>query len=129
MSLQHCAAAARNNEEMKFLPMALAALMLMAGARLAPAQTVKDIKMTARKYEFNPSIIRVKQGDQVRLEITSLDRDHGIKLEAFGVDQLLPKHKTTIIEFTADKAGTFPFVCSHFCGLGHKHMKGELVVE
>ena len=30
---------------------------------------------------------------------------------------------------TADKAGTFPFECSHFCGFGHKRMKGELVVE
>ena len=32
-------------------------------------------------------------------------------------------------EFTADRAGTFPFQCSVFRGLGHKKMKGQLIVE
>jgi cytochrome c oxidase subunit 2 len=42
---------------------------------------------------------------------------------------LLKKGEATPVEFIADRAGTFPFECSHFCGLGHKKMKGELVVE
>jgi heme/copper-type cytochrome/quinol oxidase subunit 2 len=88
-----------------------------------------EIKVTAKKYEFSPSAIHVKKGDHVRLVITATDHDHGIKLEAFQIDQLLKKGEATTVEFTADRAGTFPFECSHFCGLGHKKMKGELVVE
>lgn len=104
---------------------------MAAGARLAaPAQTnATEIKMTAKKYEFDPSVIKVKQGDHVRLIITALDRDHGIKLAAFNINQELKKGEPTTIEFTADKSGTFPFECSKFCGLGHKRMKGQLIVE
>ena len=96
----------------------------------APAQSESsDVKVTAKKYEFEPSAIHVKKGDHVKLVITAVDHDHGFKLDAFQVDQLLKKGQATTVEFTADRAGAFPFECSHFCGLGHKKMKGELVVE
>jgi len=95
----------------------------------SPGGGAAPIKVSAKKYEFTPNEIRVKKGDRVRLEITALDHDHGIKVEAFHVDEKLPKGKTTNVEFTADQAGTFPFECSHFCGLGHGKMKGQLIVE
>jgi|ERR1700693_924126 cytochrome c oxidase subunit 2 len=88
-----------------------------------------EIKMTAKKYEFQPATVKVKQGEHVKLVITALDRDHGFKLEAFQVEKKLPKGEPVTVEFTADKTGTFPFQCSQFCGLGHGKMKGELVVE
>lgn len=85
--------------------------------------------MTAVKYRFTPDVIKVKKGDHVRLVVTALDREHGFKLEAFQIDKKLPKGEPVAVEFTADRAGTFPFQCSQFCGLGHKKMKGQLVVE
>jgi len=92
-------------------------------------QDSKEIRVTAKKYEYDPAVITVKQGDHVRLIITALDHDHGFKIDAFHIDELLKKGEPTTIEFTADTTGTFPFQCSHFCGLGHKGMKGELIVE
>ena len=88
-----------------------------------------EIRVTARKYEFSPNEIKVKRGDHIRLVITALDRTHGFKLEAFHVDQKLSKGEPVTVEFTADQTGTFPFECSHFCGLGHQKMKGHLTVE
>jgi cytochrome c oxidase subunit II len=88
-----------------------------------------EIKMTARKYRFDPNVITVKKGQHVRLIITALDRDHGFKVEAFNVNQKLKKGDASTVEFTADAAGTFPFQCSVVCGLGHHKMKGRLVVE
>jgi cytochrome c oxidase subunit II len=88
-----------------------------------------EIKMAAKKYEFSPNSVRVKKGDHVRLVITAVDRAHGFKIDAFHIDQQLPKGEAVTIDFTADQSGTFPFQCSEFCGLGHKKMKGELVVE
>ena len=111
----------------------LAALALRAIAQEPPAALtpgeVHEIHMTARKYEFNPRLITVKKGEHVRLIITALDRDHGFKLEAFGINQKLKKGDPATIEFTADKVGTFKFECSVFCGFGHGRMKGKLVVE
>ena len=88
-----------------------------------------EIRVTAKKYEYDPAVITVKQGDRVRLIVTALDHDHGFNIEAFHIDQLVKKGESTSIEFNADMTGTFPFQCSHFCGLGHKGMKGELNVE
>ena len=111
----------------------VAAAALFAGsAYLAERPLVGDdseIRVTARKYEFSPNEIKVKRGDHIRLVITALDRDHGFKLQAFHIDQKLSKGEPVTVEFTADQTGTFPFECSHFCGLGHQKMKGHLTVE
>ncbi len=92
-------------------------------------QHAHEVRMTAKKYAFDPDVITVHQGERVRLVITALDRDHGFELAAFGIRQKLKKGVPTTIEFTADKAGTFTFRCSEFCGLGHRRMKGKLVVQ
>lgn len=110
----------------------LAALCVFSPRNVA-AQTSSShaevIHMTAKKYAFTPATITVKQGERVKLVITALDREHGFKLAAFHVDEKLKKGVPTTVEFTADKAGTFTFKCSVFCGLGHGRMKGKLIVE
>jgi len=95
----------------------------------APSAGVHEFTMTAKNYVFEPGVITVKKGEKVRLIITATDRDHGIKIEGYDIDQELKKGDPTTIEFTADKAGTFEFKCSVYCGMGHRKMKGKLVVE
>jgi cytochrome c oxidase subunit II len=118
---------------MNRLSVTLAAAALFAGsAYLAQKPLVgndSEIRVTARKYEFFPNVIKAKRGDHIRLLITALDGTHGFKLEAFHIDQRLTKGEAVTVEFTADQAGTFSFECSHFCGLGHQKMKGQLTVE
>lgn len=120
---------------MRLANIAFAVLLTLTGVAMAVAQEstpsgqVREIQMTAKKYAFDPNTITVKKGEHVKLIITALDRDHGFKLDAFGINQKLIKGAPTTIEFTADKAGTFPFKCSEFCGMGHGKMKGKLVVE
>ncbi len=105
----------------------------LAGTAVAAGQATSSgahkFTMTAKKYEFDPGVITVKKGEKVRLIITATDRDHGIKIDAFDINQVLKKGDPTTIEFTADKAGTFEFKCSVYCGMGHGKMKGKLVVE
>lgn len=100
-----------------------------AGTGTSASKDVREIMITAKKYEYDPGVITVKQGERVRLVITGLDHDHGFKIDAYHIDELLKKGEQRTIEFTANESGTFPFQCSHFCGLGHKGMKGELIVE
>ena len=92
-------------------------------------QGVHEIRVTLRKYEFSPGSLRVRKGEQVKLVMTAADHDHGFKLDDFNINQKIPKSTTVVVEFTADKAGTFQFRCSNVCGLGHRNMKGTLVVE
>ncbi len=91
--------------------------------------TLQTIKMTAKKFAFEPSTVTVNKGDKVRLEITSADTVHGFSLSAFNVSADLEPGKTSVVEFVADKAGTFTFSCSVFCGAGHGGMTGTLIVK
>jgi cytochrome c oxidase subunit 2 len=127
------------------------ALLLFLGVSptrtaLAQDQNVQVIEVTAKKYEFSPSPIRVKAGTKVQLKITAVDHDHGFKVSVvpeggksgdkpglvFSSPQdclQLKKGQTTTIEFVAQTPGTYEFHCCHVCGLGHKKMKSEIVVE
>jgi cytochrome c oxidase subunit 2 len=104
------------------------------------------ITITAKKYEFDPSPIRVKQGTKVRLSITATDHAHGFKISPFpdGAEKSgepglvfsspqdctkIEKGQTATVEFVAQKAGTYSFRCCVVCGFHHHSMKGELIVE
>jgi len=118
----------------------------LSGRASAPVQNPQVIEVTAKKYEFNPSPIRVKQGSNVQLKITAVDTSHGIKFNLYpdgvkssGAPGLvfaskedcfkLEKGASTTVEFEAKTAGTYSFKCCKFCGMGHGGMKGKLVVE
>jgi cytochrome c oxidase subunit II len=90
---------------------------------------VRVIKMTAKKYEFDPSVVIVNQADKVRLQITSTDVTQGLALKEYKIDSKIEPGKTAMVEFPADKTVSFDFHCSVFCGLGHFGMKGKLIVQ
>ena len=136
----------------------IASLFLLSGltvtailARLTNSsqadQNVQVIEMSAKKYEYTPSPIRVKRGVKVQLRITSLDKTHGFKinLSPDGSDKKndsglifssnnddcfkLEKGLPTVVEFVARTPGTYSFHCCNRCGIGHGGMKGQIVVE
>jgi len=92
-------------------------------------ESVKEISVTAKQWEFDPNQIIVNKGDNVKLNIKSIDVTHGFSLPDFGVNSKLNPGQTTTVEFTVSKSGTFTFFCSVQCGAGHKDMKGTLVVN
>lgn len=89
---------------------------------------VRKVEMKARKFEFDPAKVVVRQGEKVRLEVTSEDVAHGIGIAAYDIDKRLPPNETVTMEFTAGDPGTHHFHCSVYCGAGHDQMHGELVV-
>jgi cytochrome c oxidase subunit 2 len=103
-----------------------------ADKKLVPSGTlaggVRTIKVVAKKYEFIPNPIVVRQGEKVRLEVTSTDVEHGLAIPAYKLNQDLKPGKTEVMEFTASQSGSFATHCSEFCGMGHMGMSGELVV-
>jgi len=90
---------------------------------------VKTIEVIASQYRFDPEAVSVTQGDTVRLRLRSTDRDHAFAIKAFRVKTMIPKGgETVVVEFVADKAGTFKFTCAEYCGVGHSSMTGRIVV-
>ena len=95
----------------------------------AQSGQVKEFKMTAKQFAFDPATIEVSKGDKVRLIVTSTDVPHGIAIKEYGINERLEVGKPVTIEFTADKEGTFIAFCSVFCGAGHSGMKGKIIVK
>jgi cytochrome c oxidase subunit 2 len=129
----------------KFL-VGLAIFLSLSGSVRSQGQGLRVIDVTAKKYEYSISPVHVKVGTKVQLKITATDHDHGFRLGAVpdgasanGAPGLvfasaqdcwqLKKGETTMIEFLAQTPGTYTFKCCHTCGLGHKGMKGQIIVE
>ena len=87
------------------------------------------VKITARRFEFNPQTITLRKGRPARLIITSEDVTHGFTIDEFNIKVRVEAKETKIVEFTPDRAGRFRIYCSVYCGDGHEEMSGELLVE
>ena len=108
---------------------AAGALALSSVAALALAKpTPRFIKVVAKKFEFVPGEIHVKQGETVALQFTAPEVPMGFNLADFKLRADLMPGKVTTVELTPDKAGTFTFLCDVFCGTGHEEMSGTLIV-
>lgn len=91
-------------------------------------QAERVIKITAKKFDFTPSEIKVKKGEPVTFELTSTDRIHGFNLPDFKVHAEVKPGAVSRVSFTPNKTGSFSFSCDIFCGSGHEDMSGTLIV-
>ena len=101
------------------------------GVLFALAAQAQDrvIQVTAEKFKFTPAVIKLKIGEPVILELTSLDRRHGFKVSDLNIDETIEPGKATRVRVVPDKAATYDFHCSIFCGSGHEEMTGQIVVS
>jgi cytochrome c oxidase subunit 2 len=86
------------------------------------------VRITARRFAFEPETVTLRRGDPVVLELLSIDRTHGFSLPDFGLAAILPGNEPVRISFRPDKVGSFVFTCDQFCGEGHDEMGGTIVV-
>jgi cytochrome c oxidase subunit 2 len=124
----------RPSRKLAIVAMLAASLTCVAGQQPAvqqpaPEGNARTINVTARKFHFEPKVIRVRQGEHVTLAITAVDTTHGFQIKPLNINETLPKGQTVDVPIPTDRPGTYHFQCSHFCGLGHHGMKGTLIVE
>ena len=101
----------------------------VADAPRPPARTEQVVHVTAKKFEYTPSVIRLKAGVPAVIELTTLDRRHGFAVPDLGIDEEIAPGRPTVVRLTPDRPGEYPFHCSVFCGDGHEGMSGRIVVE
>lgn len=87
------------------------------------------IKIVAQRFSFTPNEIVIRTGETVQLEFTSLDFVHGFNVPELKLRADLPPGKVTTLHLTAEKAGSYDFICDNFCGAGHEDMGGRIVVR
>lgn len=81
---------------------------------------IKEFKMDSYteiidwKYapKFSVKNIEVNEGDTVRLKINTTKWKHDITIDELNVFSETPEGEVTIVEFVADKKGSFVYYCS-----------------
>lgn len=91
-------------------------------------RTERTIHMGVRQWVWEPSTLRVKQGELVRLVIHNADMNHPLYIPELGIEAEVPP-EGAVVEFEAKKKGSFFFLCGTYCGVGHAEMQGTLIIE
>lgn len=90
---------------------------------------VKEVIVSGGNYKFNPSEIKVKKGERVKIIFKNSGGMHDFVIDEFNVrTQVIGSEKEDTVEFVPDKTGTFEYYCS----VGNHRqmgMVGNLIVE
>ncbi len=108
-------------------------LVTLSEASVAQRQTppaVQVVEISAERFSFTPSEIRVKAGTRLELRLRSEDTAHGFRIIGSDVDIELPKRGRGVVTVMFEpKAGRYTFECSQLCGAGHEFMRGVIIAS
>ena len=108
---------------------------------LSPGNYELYIRAGASPWRYYPDeVTGISVGDRVTFHVTSQDVQHGFKL--IGTERadgsrtpdtninfmVLPGQESTLT-YVFKEAGTYFYICTEYCGVGHQNMYGTLVVE
>ncbi len=81
------------------------------------------------RTDWQPPQMHVPVGETVELQMHATDVIHSFYVPAFLYQRDITPRKDQVIQFLADREGTFRGQCTQFCGLLHQAMEFEVVVE
>ena len=94
-----------------------------------PTSPVKDFTVEGSNFKFTPDKITVNQGDSVRITFKNVIGMHDFRTSEYQIaTDIIQGGAQQVVEFTADKVGSFEFYCS----VGNHRqmgMVGKLTVE
>lgn len=80
----------------------------------------------ASRSGFRPQTVNARKGESLRLVLTTADDEHCFALDAYRVEKRILPNKTTTLELTLDRPGSFPFYCC--LEPDNQALRGKLVV-
>ena len=122
----------RNSAWKVFTLSGFAVAAMALGDSRPSAQTTEPrvVEITARRFAFEPSAIEATVGEKLQLVVRSADGVHGLEIKKLKIKKEIPRGGEPVtIDFTASTEGSFPILCSEYCGNGHDDMSGMLIVR
>ncbi|MSO83576.1 MAG: hypothetical protein EXQ53_09825 [Acidobacteria bacterium] len=89
----------------------------------------REFTLTARGFRYTPDRIEVIQDDLVRVTIQSEDIAYSFAIDEYRIVRRVPAGGTTMIEFRADRPGTFRFYSNLTSDKAHAAMQGQFMVR
>jgi cytochrome c oxidase subunit 2 len=101
---------------------------LVAGEKYA-------VHIIAQMWLFSPnpiptpdSGIEIPAGAEVTFYVTSIDVQHGFKVQNTNVNFMAVPGEVSTLTTTFEDAGTYDFICTEYCGTGHAAMYGSITI-
>ena len=109
----------------------LALLAATLGAQQADTPVPRVVRVTAERFAFTPSEVKVAPGTSIEFRLKSEDTSHGFRIIGQSVDIAIPKRGRgeLVVPFEATEPGDYVFECSRMCGAGHSFMRGVIRVR
>jgi cytochrome c oxidase subunit 2 len=86
-----------------------------------------DVYLQASMWAWTP-VLRLKEGAEYTLHLSSLDVNHGFALFPVNVNfQVVPGYDYAL-RVKPNASGEFSILCNEFCGVGHHLMTGKVIV-
>jgi cytochrome c oxidase subunit 2 len=81
------------------------------------------------RTNWTPPTMHVPVNETVELDMHSIDVIHSFYVPAFLYQRDITPGKDQVIQFNADRIGTYSGQCTSFCGLYHEFMQFQVKVE
>ena len=81
------------------------------------------------RTNWTPPTMHVPINETVELQMHSIDVIHSFYVPAFLYQRDITPGRDQVIQFTADRIGTYRGQCTQFCGLYHQFMEFQVKVE
>ncbi|MEK6751050.1 MAG: cytochrome c oxidase subunit II [Chloroflexota bacterium] len=79
-------------------------------------------------WEYLPKEITVPVGSRVSFYVTSSDVQHGFNIQNTNANFMVLPGQVSKLTITFKNPGTYNFICTEYCGVGHGVMYGAIIV-
>jgi len=87
-----------------------------------------DVYVVAKRFFYEPNSVEVPVGSEVTFYVTSTDVQHGFKIQDTNINFMVIPGEVSKLTATFEEAGTYDYICTEYCGLGHAVMFGSVTV-
>ena len=87
-----------------------------------------SVYIVSKRFFYEPSNVEVPAGAEVTFYVTSTDVQHGFKIQDTNVNFMVIPGEVSKLTHTFDDPGTYDYICTEYCGLGHAVMFGSVTV-
>jgi cytochrome c oxidase subunit 2 len=96
---------------------------------LAPGKYEAYVLAQASPWRFYPDEIRIPSGSRVTFYLTSADVQHGFLIPGTNINVMVLPGQVSKLTTTFEEPGTYSYLCTEYCGVGHQNMFGSIIVE
>ena len=87
-----------------------------------------DVYIVAKRFFYEPAAVEIPAGAEVTFYVTSTDVQHGFKIADTNVNFMAIPGQVSKLTYTFDEPGTYDYICTEYCGIGHAVMFGSVTV-